>query len=268
MTLWNKTATLPKYLTRADKRNVVVTKIGFVRRFVRTNVFNNTSIKDETLEAIGGLANSSNFGSPKITDVWHTVSASPLAAVRTLVEKRTLTSGTVAKTGGVSNTLVNGTGTAFTTQLPAGTRFKINQTYHTVVSVANTTRMTITPATTATANVAVRIDTPTVNTYISFSEPVSQSGLAGKTKMNIANTVSGNTMVARTANVSVFSTHHLLYRWRPITLGTYKVQAQTIANSTATAANTRSTNGGTEAVSLVISAAVSNTNGTFVYSLT
>lgn len=180
MSLWDKTSKLPQYLSRADKRNVIATNQGFVRR-----VKSGTRSKDELLVAIHGLANSTNFGTPKVTDVWHMAS-----------------------------------------------------------TVSTNT---------------------TVNTYISFSEPLAWS--AGRIKVTVANTAGGNNIIARSVDTTVRGSNNtLMIRWKPAVAGTYKIQAQTVANATATAITLKSTNTGAENASLVVSGTVSNTSGTVIVS--
>lgn len=70
MSSWDKTSKLPSHLPRAEKRSVIATDRGFVRRQKYTDVHSNVRIKDELLVPIDGLANSSNFGAPNISDVW------------------------------------------------------------------------------------------------------------------------------------------------------------------------------------------------------
>jgi len=102
----------------------------------------------------------------------------------------------------------------------------------------------------------------TVNTWMSFSQPISSTSAL---KITVANTAGGNTIVAR-ANTSVYGTNKLLFRWKPAVTGTYKVQAQTIANATATASNVRSTNTGNTVCLRVITGTVSNTGGSLIVS--
>lgn len=188
MTLWNKTGKLPQDLNRAEKRNVVATAEGYVRRQVKTDVNNNVRIIDQVLVAIGGLANSSNMGSPSITDVWHV------------------------------------------------------------------------PATIAAGNAA------SVVTYVSFDEPVKFDGASGTIAMTIANTAGGATVTA-VSNTSVAGSNNTIaFTWIAETAGTYKVQAQTLANSSSTAVALKSLNAGNEAASLVVSGTVSNTSGDFIAS--
>lgn len=70
MSLWNKTGKLPQNLTRAEKRNVVATDAGWVRRQKYTDVHDNVRVKSEVLVTLSGLANTTNMGSPSVSDVW------------------------------------------------------------------------------------------------------------------------------------------------------------------------------------------------------
>jgi hypothetical protein len=186
MSLYNKSTNLPKYLSAAEKRNVVVTDAGFVRRTAYTDQNGHARVKDEILATISGLANTTNWGTAGITDLWHSVS--------------TIAHSTVA-----------------------------------------------------------------VNTWVSFSEPISSSGLSGKLKLTVANTAGGNNMVAYSDGI-VYGGNKLVFRWKPGVAGTYKVQAQTAANASATSANVRSTNSGTEVVGKVVSGVSSNTAGSVTVS--
>lgn len=71
MPLWDKAGKKPEYLSRIEKRNVVGTDIGFVRRITYTDVHGNSRQKDEVLVPIYDLAGPTNMGFPDITDVWH-----------------------------------------------------------------------------------------------------------------------------------------------------------------------------------------------------
>src|SRR5690606_36800403 len=71
MPIWDKTTNQPKHLNRAEKRNVIATDVGWVRRKVKTDVEGNVRVQDEVLVAISGLANSTNMGAPDIIDIWH-----------------------------------------------------------------------------------------------------------------------------------------------------------------------------------------------------
>jgi hypothetical protein len=84
-------------------------------------------------------------------------------------------------------------------------------------------------------------------------------------KINVANTAGGAAVVG-TTTADVSDGNKIVFTWTPAVAGTYKVQAQTAANSTATAANTRSTNSGTELVSWVIGGTASNSAGVVVAS--
>ncbi len=178
MALWDKTSTLPKSLNREQKRNVVATEQGFVRKHAYTDADGSKRNREEVLVALQGVANSSNFGLPSVTDVWHSV------------------------------------------------------------------------------DTAV-INTP-ITTYVSYDEPLFVSGAA---KVNVANTVGGSAKVAVAPATMINANNTLSFVWTPTVAGTYKVQAQTIANNSATAINLRSTNTGNEAATLVISGTASNTAG-------
>lgn len=182
MPIWTNTGQKPANLSRTEKRDVIATERGWVKRIKFTDVHSNVQRKDEVLVAIGNLANSSQMGFPTVTDVWHHAS-----------------------------------------------------------SVANGT---------------------TVNTWVSFSEPVQHSGLYANLQLTVANTASGNAMVA-IANSTVYGAdNRVLFRWTPNTAGTYKIEAQTIANNTpGIAANLVSMNTGAEDANLVITGIVSNTGG-------
>lgn len=172
MPLWNRT-TLPKNLTREEKRNIVATDIGYVRKLKRGN-----TTKEELIVPINGVANSSNWGAPIITDMWH------------------------------SNT-----------QVPVNTQ---------------------------------------VSTFVSYSEPLT---VAGSSRVTVANTAGGSVRTAVATNNVIGAENTLQFNWTPTIPGTYKIQAQTIANNTGTAINLRSQNTGTETGSLVINGVISNTAG-------
>lgn len=173
MPLWDKTSSKPKNLTRAEKRNVIATDVGFVRRQVK-----GTRVMDEILVAIDGLANTTNFGAPTIDDMYHSIDT----------------------------------------------------------VVANTP----------------------ITTYIVFDEPINVNANA---QIQVANTVGGAEVVA-VANTTLYHAQNSIgFTWTPTVAGTYKVQAQTVANNTSTALNFTSRNSGNEAASLVISGPVSNTAG-------
>jgi hypothetical protein len=173
MPLWDKTSSKPKNLTRAEKRDVIATDVGFVRRQVK-----GTRVIDEVLVSLDGVANSTNFGEPTIDDMYHS----------------------------------------------------------TDTVVANTT----------------------VTTYVVFDEPITPNAAA---KIDIANTVAGEAVVG-VANTTLYHAQNAIaFTWTPTVAGTYKVQAQTVANNTSTALNFTSKNAGNEVASLVISGPVSNTAG-------
>ena len=99
MSLWNKSSKFPQNLNRQQKRNVVVTDKGFVRRITYKDAQNVNRVKDELLVTISGLANSSNFGSPNVVDVWFTRSTGTVnTAIETWISfDEPITSTTTAK---------------------------------------------------------------------------------------------------------------------------------------------------------------------------
>ena len=102
-----------------------------------------------------------------------------------------------------------------------------------------------------------------ITTTVSFNQPIQKLG--GNMKISVANTISGSAKTA--TSTAVFEGTKLVFTWTPTVAGTYKVQAQTIANNTSTAVSIRSvTANGNTAVSLVISGSVSNTASTIVVS--
>lgn len=97
---------------------------------------------------------------------------------------------------------------------------------------------------------------PVASIWVSFNQPITS---ATTLTLSVANTVGGAAGTA-TANTTVYGTNKLNFKWTPATAGTYKIQAQTLAGNNA---SVKSTNTGTTASLRVISASVSNTNGTF-----
>jgi hypothetical protein len=118
--------------------------------------------------------------------------------------------------------------------------------------------------------------TATANLYIVFNEPIRNKGGKGFMRVRVANTVTGNTLIATgTADTAVptniiNANNTLVLAFKPSTAGTYKVNSNTIVFSSATGgsftANLVSMNistNGAESANLMISGAVSNNMGTF-----
>ena len=111
-----------------------------------------------------------------------------------------------------------------------------------------------------------------VSVYVVMNEPVKHSGAAGSLQITVANTAGGNSSLVATAtavnsNTGITNANNTLVFTLPVTAGdagSYKIQAQTVINATATAANLVSLNAGSESANLVITGAVSNTVGTIV----
>jgi hypothetical protein len=71
MPLWDKTSKIPTWVKKpSQKRRLIATDKGFVLRRTYTDSQSNYRQKDEILVALTGVANSTNFGNPSITDVW------------------------------------------------------------------------------------------------------------------------------------------------------------------------------------------------------
>ena len=111
-----------------------------------------------------------------------------------------------------------------------------------------------------------------VSVYVVINEPVKHSGAAGSLQITVANTAGGNSSLVATAtavnsNTGITNANNTLVFTLPVTAGdagSYKIQAQSVINATATAANLVSLNTGSESANLVITGAVSNTVGTIV----
>lgn len=111
-----------------------------------------------------------------------------------------------------------------------------------------------------------------VSVYVVMNEPVKHSGAAGSLQITVANTAGGNSSLVATAtavnsNTGITNANNTLVFTLPVTAGdagSYKIQAQSVINATAAAANLVSLNAGSESANLVITGAVSNTVGTIV----
>lgn len=103
-----------------------------------------------------------------------------------------------------------------------------------------------------------------ITTIVTFDQPI--QSLGGGYKITVANTAGGSAKTG-TSPSTIYEGNKIKFTWTPTVAGTYKIQAQTIANSSASAVSLRSTTGnGNTAVSLVISGTVSNTASTIVVS--
>lgn len=190
MPLWNKEGQRPKYLSSEDRRKVIATPQGWVKRDNITGaVGGGNRSREEILVAIGSLDSEVKMGNPDILEIY----------------------------------VSNSTG---------GTSLKRNSTNK-------------------------------VN--VVFSEPISIGASASPFRLTVANTAGGNTVVA-TASTNksniVNANNTLVFGFVANTAGTYKVQAQSLANTAQ--AKVYSVYGGTsEVANTVISATVSNALSTF-----
>lgn len=102
-----------------------------------------------------------------------------------------------------------------------------------------------------------------VTISVTFDEPIGYLGTAGKLKIAVANTAGGASGLSAVSSTTIYGANNeIRFSFTPSTAGTYKVQAQTASNGSATTVgNLKSLNSGNEAVSLVISGTVSNTAG-------
>lgn len=107
-----------------------------------------------------------------------------------------------------------------------------------------------------------------VSVYVVFNEPVAHSGAAGSIRIAITNTAGGAALTgvaaADNSNTGIINANNtLVFNFTATPVGTYKIEAQTLVNATATATNLVSLNSGSESANLVITGPVSNTLGTF-----
>jgi hypothetical protein len=118
----------------------------------------------------------------------------------------------------------------------------------------------------------------TANLYVVFNEPVRHKGGSGFIRVRLANTVSGNTLIA-TANAKsttsasdiINANNTLVFKFVPGVAGTYKLNANTLAFASANGTGTFTSNlvslnlitTGSESANLVIAGSVSNNFGTF-----
>lgn len=102
--------------------------------------------------------------------------------------------------------------------------------------------------------------------YTVYDEPVSFEALTPQGTITISNTASGDDVLTAIMNddktTIINANNTVRYEFSANTAGTYKVEAQTIANS----ANIYSLNATNETANLVISGAVSNALATFIIS--
>lgn len=239
MALWNKTGSMPKGLSKQDKRSVVVTDRGFEKLTV-----SGSRVKTEILVPLNGLT--TTFPKPGPTDLWHEPAQDTIVL--------TALNGTVATTN--TSATVTGTNTLFTTQLVVGNKIRIGgSTYRTVSAIANNTSLTVSVAATATTTgqaVSKFIANP-VTTKISFAEPLT---VAAPSRITI-NDVTANTTISAVAPATLSGGKNTLsFTWTPVYPGTYSVTTQTIANNTATAINIRSSNADTETANTVVSTTI------------
>lgn len=69
MPLWDKSGTKPKYLNTEEKRKVIATNLGWVRRDTYTDNHGNARQKDEILVHMGGLDTLVTMALPDISSI-------------------------------------------------------------------------------------------------------------------------------------------------------------------------------------------------------
>lgn len=171
MSLWNKTSKFPSNYPRQYKRNLVVTDYGFVRRITKgsRNI-------DEMLIPIPGLANSTNFGSPTIMDVWHNATSSATnVVVNTWVSFDEPVISTRALKLSVANTAGGAAYTATAANTVYGTNKILFQWTPTVPGTYKIQAQTISNATSLAVNVKSR-NTGNENASLVISGAVSNTG--------------------------------------------------------------------------------------------
>lgn len=177
MTSWDKDALPPTYVAATDKRNVIKTSAGWVRRQKKT-VGSTGTVRtiDEILVTLDGALTSS---APKVVDAYFS-----------------------------------------------------NSTYTAGASASLT---------------------------VVLSEPLAFNAGSGAVKVNISNTTAGAAIVGTcAANTSLITNadNSLVFNFTAAVAGVYALPAQTLANSTSTAVNLKSTNSGTANAVLTVSSNV------------
>ena len=183
MPLWDKSGKRPTWLNQTQKRNVVATDSGWIRK-----VNKGSTSKEEILVAIGELGDSESMGSPSVSELY------------------------VANTTGGSTIGVDQTGYL----------------------------------------------------YAVYDEPVTFADGSPQATITLANTISGVSGIVAIMNddksTIINANNTVRYEFVANTAGTYKIEAQTIANS----ANVYSLNVSNETADMTISAEVSNSLSTFI----
>lgn len=183
MARWDLTGSKPDWFSTTEQRYIVATNEGWVYENRYTTTQGNTKVHRELLVSIGGLSNTTNMGSPSITEVF----------------------------------LANSSG---------GTSIRKGDLSH---------------------------------AYVVFDEPL--QGDPTGWHFNVANTASGNNSVATSISSTLSYANNVVdFRFTTAVKGKYKVQGQTITN---TSDLLLSHNDSNESVNRLISDAVSNALGVF-----
>jgi hypothetical protein len=87
MPLWSKSGQRPKYLAAADRRNIIATPEGWVRRIQYTGTGGIVRKKDEILVHITNLSGLVSMGNPDIVELYVANSSGGTTIKRNLVNK-------------------------------------------------------------------------------------------------------------------------------------------------------------------------------------
>ena len=267
----------PNHQHYITKRNLILTPSGWIRRIIKKNVHGVVRVMDEHMvEANPGYgltyASNTHMRYPSISEIYVSANSTGGSALQ-----RSATANVYV----VFNQAINQITTTISTVAVAvaGSKYTVNDVLRLVggtgqggrVTVAAVTSNHITSETisntgsgylsgvvyTTAIETAASGDAANATfTVASFAEP-------GGTKLLLANVAGGNTMrsVAGTtrSNTSIINANNtLVFRFKPGVAGFYKVEAQTLANASATAISLKSYNTNASA-NLVLTGAAANT---------
>lgn len=265
------------------KRNVIVTSAGWVRRTNKTNTHGTVRQHDEILVSArpaSGFSYVSNayMRYPKISQIYFSSNSTGGSALQRstlancyVVFNHPVVFGPDASLGLVTATLGSG-----------GTGYNPTNILRLIGTGSSGGSVTVS---TVTANVIATFTVSNTGTgfipgqtYTTAHRAGSSSGTgatfvaatlvpSGTIKLLLANTITGNSMRMVSNNVSgvglIHANNTVVFKFKPTVAGTYKVNAQTMANSSATALVFKSRNAGAATANLILTGAVSNTAGTF-----
>jgi hypothetical protein len=266
------------------KRNVIITSAGWVRRTNKTDTHGNVRQHDEILVAArpaAGLSYVSNtyMRYPKISQVYFSSNSTGGSALQRtklancyIVFNHPVVFGPDASLG-IATVTANsaGVGAAPASVLRlVGTGAQGGRVTVDTVGVANAVA-TFHVSNSGSGFVVGRNYTTVKVSGGGWANNVSFIGAtlvpSGTIKLLLSNTAGGNSMRMVSNNVSgtglINANNTVVFKFVPAVAGTYKIAAQTMANSSATALVFKSRNTGAASANLVLTGAVSNVAGTF-----